>query len=375
MVADCARPPRAQRRTPFHVGARGFSGGRLGGVGGGCGRGPAPGRAARHGTCGAWGGTGAGGAAAGHLGWRRGARLAGGVSEYSGGKWEAALRSRGPCFTALPPRRPCPELLDELRSASVDAGVSTPSSPSWPTGADQYGLGGRRARSRRLSLGPGSPRGGGAKEDRSPAGNLGGGRPPPSRPLPPSPKLGAPRAPIPVGSLNRARLPALPKAAHHGPGPSLGRGRAEGGTGQRTESRRRPFARGPGARSAPPTPCPARRCFQPRAHRPHRGRAPTPQSPAPGPRPREQACRPEAAGHLPAAPKPRDAPPLPLPKRAEPGKWGLTSKVFLFGFVFKTNCFHLSQWFSCFCRHQPHRGRPGPRRVLTRWGCRGVPRA
>lgn len=176
-------------------------------------------------------------------------------------------------------------------------------------------------------------------EDHSPARNLGGGRAtgrergaPPSRPLPSFPKLGAPRAPIPVGSLNRAPLLASESRAPWAraePGAGTVRGRAEVGTRQRAESRRRPFAWGPGARSRP-SPRPARRCSELRAHRPHRGRTPTPQPPVPRPRPRERGLRSRGPEVTPQPLRSREIPPpRPLPEKC--GTWEMgTSKVFCF---------------------------------------------
>lgn len=96
-------------------------------------------------------------------------------------------------------------------------------------------------------------------------------------------------------------------------GAEPGAGTRGGRTGQRAESRRRPFARGPGARPAPPRPS---------------SRPPAAASSS-------ARTAPAAAGlrrHSPPRPvlaRSREALlPAPFRRNAEPGKWGLTSKVF-----------------------------------------------
>lgn len=247
--------------------------------------------------------------------------------QVGGGFLKAGVRFHLPP-TSAGPRRPCPRnSWMNSRSAFVDTGVSSlPPARSQPTGSDRSALGGLPSAllpavpPPRESAGQGRDGGPLAREEsgRWPAAGRERGAPSP-RPLPVFPKLGAPRAPIPVTSLNCARPSALLKAAHREPGPSLGRGRAEGVTGPRAQSRRRPFALGPGARPRP-SPRPAASSSARtapiaaglRRHSPRARSSPAGAGLAAlGPR-----------GHLPAAPKPQDPPPRPLPKKCRTWEMG-----------------------------------------------------
>lgn len=153
------RPPRAQRRRSSTWDPRGFSGGRLGGMGGGCGQGPAPGLAAP-GLNLRVTGRDRGGEARPRNTWRLAARGQGSRAGFPNIPVASGRRLSevgGPFH--LPPT-PGNSWMNP-RSAFVDTGVSSlPPAVVSPQVLTRMPSGGRRARSCRLSLGPGSPRGG-----------------------------------------------------------------------------------------------------------------------------------------------------------------------------------------------------------------------